>query len=198
MNNISKYIVEKLKINKDSKLSSELHDHLENEDICAIFTLREFTRLDKFNSTSFLTIDLIKILICSETHIRFKYLTDCNGKKDKIETIKIDDDPIPNKPYLGYPEFKGNIIKVILPSSEVNKIFEHLSTILNNSSFFRLNWHEILFKTPNTRRMEKIYSFEGFTSNNPESRINYKPMHSMEIKKMIDLFNEKNNIKKEA
>lgn len=142
MRDINNFIIEKLRINKDSKLEkiekkiNIITDLYEVGDKCLLITNRSINRGEK------IYIDVVQIIEKSKTILRYKYLTNINDdfSSHYLKMGNIDAKDIKNNKCAMYSELSS--VKIIIPSDDCEKVIDELE---NNN--MRLKFMSLWYKS---------------------------------------------------
>ena len=139
MRDINNFIIEKLRINKDSKLEKKINiiaDLYEVGDKCLLITNKGIGRGEK------IYIDVVQIIEKSKTILRYKYLTNINDNFSThyLKMGNTDAKDIKNNKCAIYSEL--STVKIIIPSDDCEKVIDELE---NNN--MRLKFMSLWYKS---------------------------------------------------
>ena len=185
MKDFNLYILEKLKINKNTKLSDNING-ISNGNICGIFRMYQAN-----NAGAHLIPDIIKINeISSENKtVTFTYLTNKFGKFKTQETLKISSVPDKSYKFRGISSFQSSS----KPCTILNKedMLNYLKSLLGNEKI--LNWFDITYKVFPARTKPDIkveYLIPSYTTRyprNPNKKYNKEDFNELNDKRIQEL-----------
>ena len=144
MKNFNEYILEKLKINKDTKLDSDirllfLHIYLDRK-------------------TNQMVPDLVKVINENEESITFQYLTDNYNQRGNIKTLQLASFKTDVKDAV-ISDYLKTKWYAILKKNRAIEILEYLIEQYTNQSNFKYSWYDLIYEDPGSHNIKRDLSY---------------------------------------